>query len=59
MAPWTVENRGKPQIRDRLMKVVRPVIASNGAPYFQMRPLGSHSKSGREKERMKESFTLE
>ena len=29
---------------------VRPVIASNGVPYFQMRSVGSHSMSGREKE---------
>ena len=27
-----------------------PVIASNGAPYLQMRLVGSHSTSGREKE---------
>jgi hypothetical protein len=53
------ENPEKSQPGERLIKAVRSVIASNGAPYFQMRPLGSHSKSGREKERMKESFTLE
>ena len=29
---------------------VRPVIASNGVPFLQMRSVGSHSKSGREKE---------
>ena len=29
---------------------VRPVIASNGVPFLQMRPVGSHSTSGREKE---------
>ena len=29
------------------MKAVRPVIASNGVPYLQMRSVGSHSTSGR------------
>ena len=29
---------------------VRPVIASNGVPFLQMRSVGSHSTSGREKE---------
>ena len=33
---------------------VRPVIASNGVPFFQMRSVGSHSKSGKEKEGNKE-----
>ena len=46
----TEENRGKPQLGDLLMKAVRPVIALNGLPYLQMRSLGLHSKSGREKE---------
>jgi hypothetical protein len=32
------------------MKAVRPVIASNGIPFFQMRSLGSHSMPGSEKE---------
>ena len=32
------------------MKVVRPVIASNGVPYFKMRLVGSHGTSGMEKE---------
>ena len=32
------------------MKAVRPVIASNGVPYPQMKSVGSHSTSGREKE---------
>ena len=31
-------------------KVVRPVIASNRVPHLQMRSVGSHSMSGREKE---------
>ena len=29
---------------------VRPVIGSNGFPFLQMRSIGSHSTSGREKE---------
>ena len=33
------------------MKVVRPVIASNGVSYLQLKLVGSHSTSGREKER--------
>ena len=32
----------------------RPVIASNGIPFLQMRSVGSHSMSGREKEGNKE-----
>ena len=44
------ENPGKPQVGDCLMKVVRPVIASNAFPYFQMRSVGLQSTSGREKE---------
>ena len=32
---------------------VRPVIASNGVPFLQMRAVGSHSTSGREKEGIK------
>ena len=35
---------------DSLMKAVWPLIASNGVPYLQMRSVGSHSTSGREKE---------
>ena len=37
------------------MKVVRPVIASNGDLYFQIRSVGSYSTSGREKEGKKEN----
>ena len=33
------ENPGKSQLGDRLMKAVRPVITSNGVPYFQMRSI--------------------
>ena len=47
---FTVEgNPRKPQLGDRLMKVVRPVIASNGVSYLQMRLVDSHSTPGREK----------
>ena len=34
--------------------VVQPVIASNGVPFLQMRSVGSHSTSGREKEGIKD-----
>ena len=34
---------------------VRPVIASNGVPFLQMRSVGSHSTLGKEKEGNKES----
>ena len=33
---------------------VRPVITSNGVPFLQMRSVGLHSTSGREKEGIKE-----
>ena len=36
------------------MKALRPVIASNGAYFFQMRSVGSHSMSVWEKEGKKE-----
>jgi hypothetical protein len=35
------------------MKAVRLFIASNGVPYLQMRSVGSHIKSGIEKEELK------
>ena len=41
------ESPGKLQLGDRLMKAMRPVSASNGVPYLQMRSVGSHSESGR------------
>ena len=44
------KNSGKPQLGDRLMKIVWPIIASNGVPYLQMRSEGSYSTSGREEE---------
>ena len=36
------------------IKAVRPVIALNGVPYLQMRSVGSHSTSGRDKKEEKE-----
>ena len=48
------ETPRKPQIGDRLTKVVRPVIASNAVAYLQMRSVGSYSTSGREYEGKKE-----
>ena len=48
------ENPGEPQLGDRLMKALRPVIASNGVPYFQMRSVGSPGTLGKEKEGKKE-----
>ena len=44
------ENPGKLQLGDRLVKAVRPVIASNGVPCLQMSSVESQSMSGREKE---------
>ena len=46
----TEENPSKPQLGDRLMKDVRPVIASNGVPFLQMRSVGSQSTYGMEME---------
>ena len=55
LAPYS---RGKPQKtsarRPSDEGAMRPVIASNGVPYLQMRSVGSHSTSGREKEGIKE-----
>ena len=39
------KNTGKPHLEDRLMKVMRPFIASNGVPLLQMMPVQSHSNS--------------
>ena len=51
-------SRGKPQKtsarRPSDEGAVRPVIASNGSPFLQMRSVGSHSTSRREKEGIKE-----
>ena len=48
------KNPRKPQLGDRLMKAVRPVIASYGVPFLQMRSVGQLSTSGRENEGNKE-----
>ena len=48
------ENTGKPHLRESLMKAVRPFIALNGVPYFQMRSVGSHRTLGRDKKGKKE-----
>ena len=47
------ENPGKPQL-----ETVRPVIASNGVPFLQIRSVGTHSTSGREKEGKKEGWEV-
>ena len=49
-----VENPGKSQLQDRLMKAAQKLIASNGVPYLQRTSVVSHNISGREKEGMKE-----
>ena len=36
------------------MKILRPVITSNGIPNFRIRPVGSYSTSGMEKKGKKE-----
>ena len=38
------------------MKAVQPVIPSNVVSYLQMRSVGSHSRSEREKEGIKEGM---
>ena len=48
------ENSGKPQLKDRLTKALRPVIASNRDSYLQMRSVGFLRTSGREKKDKKE-----
>ena len=50
------ENPGKPQLGDRLMKVVRKNHRLNEIPYLQMTSAGSHSRSGRERKEGKESM---
>ena len=44
------ENPRKPQLGDCLINGLCEVFASNGVPFLQMRSVGSHSRSGREKE---------
>ena len=57
MIPWAVHSSPgiclraeEKELGDRLMKAMRPAIASNGVPCLQMRSVGSHSSSGLEKE---------
>ena len=38
------KNRRKPRLGDRLMKVMRPVIASNGVPFLQMKSVASRQE---------------
>ena len=45
------ENPRKPQLEDRLMKAVRPVVALNGVPHLQMTLAGLHGTSGKKKEK--------
>ena len=51
---WNYNNEwsysGKLQLGDRLIKGARPVIISNAISCLQMKSVGSHSTSGREKE---------
>ena len=49
-------NPRKPQLRDSLMKGLCDVIVSNGVPFLEMRSVGPHSMSGREKEGKKEGM---
>ena len=49
----TVEkNLGKPQLGDRLIKTMRPVIASNGVPYLQM--IAQHVRKAEERKEGKD-----
>ena len=52
------ENPEKPEIGGHLLKAVRLVTISVGVPFLQMRSVGSHSTSGREKEGIKERMGL-
>ena len=47
------ENSSKTHLGDDLIKAVRPVIASNEAPYLQLRSVTSHSTSGGRMEKIK------
>ena len=48
------ETPRKPQLGPNAEGAVRPVIALNGVPFLQMRSVGSHSTSGKEKEGKRE-----
>ena len=41
------ENPGEPQLEDRQMMAVRPIITSGGVPYLQMTSMDAHSTSER------------
>ena len=49
------ENSGKPQLGDRRMKGLYD--QSNRVPFLQMRSVGSHNTTGREKEGRKKKKT--
>ena len=47
----TEENPEKPQLGNRLMKAVQPVIATNEVPYLQMRSIELHrEKQGKDED---------
>ena len=48
------ENPRKPQLGDRLTKELCDQSSPHGVPFLQMRSVGSHITSGREKEGNKE-----
>ena len=48
------ENPGKPELGDRPMKGMSDQSSPQMGPFFQMRSVGSHSTSGREREGKKE-----
>ena len=53
--PFAEEIPGKPQLGDRLMKgLCDQSLPQMGAPFLQMRSVGSHYSSGREKKGKKE-----
>ena len=42
------------RLRKSTENLIKEVIASNGVPYIQMKWVGSHNTTGKEKEGMKE-----
>ena len=55
----TVEYPGKPQVGDRLVKAVRPVISLNGVSYLQVRWVGSCSTNRNGKGKKDENILYE
>ena len=53
---FALQLRKTPDRRPSDEGAVRPVIASNGVPFLQMRSVGSHSSSDREREGKKDFF---